>query len=501
MATVITVHGTNATGPEQGHLWWQRGSEFERDVRDFVQADDGKIDFKPFIWDGMNSEMSRRRAGTRLLREIQSLDAQGNEYCLLGHSHGGSVISHTLVESASRGKELKHLSRWITIATPFIQTRRNRLLFLRMGLIGKAAYLAALSLPLSFFWWFGNINWVFISPSGPVNVVSIAFIILILLPLLILYGAVGLFLRGQARRYAPSTLRNVAKSVGAGHLALYHRNDEAVEGLRAMGRLHLPIFGKRFAVNQMLLITAAMVPISLLTWAWNPWTRAYLLAVWSPITWLLQQATPALGELYEEYGITFYYVYVFAGGALTLVGLYLLALSILAFATPISLLASSLLSRWLDRLTWGQIRQSAFGNDTTGETAIGSLEIPTWSGRSFAPLPEDISSLLAETANEAAAQSIAKFRDAISKLAFSLSDENRQEVVAEYITWNELIHNVYFKSVSFRKLVCYAIAQSPGFSPSEKLKNVPEYEKLGQWLTAVQLHTSSPRPGSVGFPR
>jgi hypothetical protein len=84
MATIITVHGTNATGSEEGPNWWQRTSEFERDVREFVQAEDGKVDFKPFIWDGANSEMSRRKAGTKLLGEMKALETQGNKYCLVG---------------------------------------------------------------------------------------------------------------------------------------------------------------------------------------------------------------------------------------------------------------------------------------------------------------------------------------------------------------------------------------------------------------------------------
>lgn len=258
MATIITAHGTNATGPEEGHHWWQRGSEFERDVRDFVQADDGKIDFKPFIWDGANSEMSRREAGTKLLREIENLEIQGTKYCLLGHSHGGSVIGHTLVEKAFRGGELSHLSRWITIATPFIQTRRNRLLFLRLGMIGKAAYLSALSIPIGFAWPLAT--W---ARRGMHDEKLIFWSIVLgtLLPFLMFYGIALLFLRRQEKRYAPSTLRKVADSFEPRHLALYHMNDEAVEGLRAMGRFHLSIFGRRFAVNQIVLITVPAVTL------------------------------------------------------------------------------------------------------------------------------------------------------------------------------------------------------------------------------------------------
>ena len=116
MATIITVHGTKAlsreersnlwqrwwqktydiehdvVAVEEGPNWWQRTSDFERDVHEFVGADDQKINIKPFIWNGLNSETSRRKAGARLLQELQLLEMQENKYCLVGHSHGGSVI-------------------------------------------------------------------------------------------------------------------------------------------------------------------------------------------------------------------------------------------------------------------------------------------------------------------------------------------------------------------------------------------------------------------------
>ena len=71
MATIITVHGTFAAptaadpngGPMPELQWWETGSTFEKDMRQFVEARDGELNFVPFPWAGDNSEVERRDAG------------------------------------------------------------------------------------------------------------------------------------------------------------------------------------------------------------------------------------------------------------------------------------------------------------------------------------------------------------------------------------------------------------------------------------------------------
>jgi triacylglycerol esterase/lipase EstA (alpha/beta hydrolase family) len=141
MPTIITVHGTRATGPEEGERWWQKSSAFEADVSKFVSAEDRTLQFLPFIWDSRNSETSRRRAGRQLFQTIQNLERERVSYCVIGHSHRGSTIAHAIAQSAVRRRALEYLSRWITVATPFIHLRKIGFLFFRLALIGKAAYL------------------------------------------------------------------------------------------------------------------------------------------------------------------------------------------------------------------------------------------------------------------------------------------------------------------------------------------------------------------------
>jgi hypothetical protein len=42
---------------EEGINWWQKGSDFEHDVRAYVEAEDGKLEFRPFIWDAESNEL------------------------------------------------------------------------------------------------------------------------------------------------------------------------------------------------------------------------------------------------------------------------------------------------------------------------------------------------------------------------------------------------------------------------------------------------------------
>jgi hypothetical protein len=45
MVTIITVHGTFSSGPENGEHWSQKGSQFECELRRLVEGEDGKLDF------------------------------------------------------------------------------------------------------------------------------------------------------------------------------------------------------------------------------------------------------------------------------------------------------------------------------------------------------------------------------------------------------------------------------------------------------------------------
>ena len=127
MATVVTVHGTFAhagsvpetpEGSPAEPQWWQQDGTLHEELRDFVAAQDGGLAVTSFEWSGDNSEVGRRDAGAQLLRRLRELEARNEPYCLVGHSHGGSVIASALLAGAARRQPLDNLKRWITVGTP-----------------------------------------------------------------------------------------------------------------------------------------------------------------------------------------------------------------------------------------------------------------------------------------------------------------------------------------------------------------------------------------------
>ena len=262
MATIITLHGTNATGPEEGDRWWQRGSEFERDTRKLVEAEDGTLTYAPLVWSGLNSEVARRQAAEKLVERVGELEKRGEKYCIIGHSHGGSVISHALLVAANRKMPLSGMSRWITVGTPFIAPEKAWMLFSRLGVVGRSAYLTFLTLvfmfviPAVFMGWRGAILFTQTHP------LSIA--VGTLLPLVVVYGAMLYFNHRKLHHFRAANLKRARDLFAARWRAFWHRNDEAVCGLRSMGGLNIAIFEHQFAVPIFTLLTVFALPLGLL---------------------------------------------------------------------------------------------------------------------------------------------------------------------------------------------------------------------------------------------
>ena len=80
-----------------------------------------------------------------------------------------------------------------------------------------------------------------------------------------------------------------------------------------------------------------------------------------------------------------------------------------------------------------------------------------------------------------ASQSLAKFRNAISTLAFS-EDDNKGGLITNYLSWKELVHTCYFDVVAFRKIVALAISQAEGFMPTGAFLHDPAFARVGQWV-------------------
>ena len=256
MATIITVHGTNATGPEQGTRWWQQGGVLDTHLRQWVEGENGAFVLQPMIWDGANSESSRRAAAEKLLSAMDRLESVGEPYCVVGHSHGGSVAVHALRLAASQQKDLPGLARCVTVGTPFIKFSRSRWLFTRSKLLEKAVMTAMGGFAFLFF--------CFLYSEGPRAFGGPALFLYALLsaPLLASY----IWLRVvNARRfviYRPDVLQHLARLFAPRLLSLRHEDDEAIGALRSVRRLHIPFFARDFAVPALSFLALWIVPVT-----------------------------------------------------------------------------------------------------------------------------------------------------------------------------------------------------------------------------------------------
>lgn len=271
MATIITVHGTFAAptaadpngGPAPEPQWWEAGSTFEKDMRDFIEARDGELNFVPFPWAGDNSEVERRVAGDRLTKVLRDLETKSEPYCIIGHSHGGSILSDALLSNAARRRPLANLKRWITVGTPFLKLRKELWLLTRLSLMRKVIFVASMMLLLMFLVYLvasqvGGERTLFGSTFPRVWIFTG---LLASLPALVFYLALSWLDRRSMLSYHKRTTRRARTSFAPRWLPLSHPDDEAIQGLSLLPDARLDFFDKSFAVSTITLLSVITLPI------------------------------------------------------------------------------------------------------------------------------------------------------------------------------------------------------------------------------------------------
>jgi ABC-type multidrug transport system fused ATPase/permease subunit len=612
MATVVTVHGTfahsagtaDALGLNENAdpQWWQAGSSFESHTRALVHGADGKFEFVPFSWSSINSERARRNAGSSLLALLRRLEARQESYCLIGHSHGGSVIASALVESVARGAPLNGMKKWISVGTPFIELKKEHFLFSRLSLTRQVLFVASLMLLMMFlFYVVGEIL------SGAGRVSSEYYWIRLLfsgammsIPFVVLYFVFKYLDRRELFSHGRRIIRRAHELYAPKWLSLCHEDDEAVQGLRYLPSVKLHFFEKDFAVSTLTMAAIFFLPIAYLLIVTSPTimvgiadflknkvyavdqyqgAEAPIAAARDEMRRLSRSMRDAREEAeksglqpsqaedsrrkaeqlrttlrekrqkfetsYPEFAeaeralrfkrrflekdgkpcdggtlcgtghdyalnskLLFHVVTdelasavvndeigwgAFGGTLRLLVPIVLVpvvfALIALAFLAVIRLAAvriSAWLSGRLNAMTLSEIRRSAFGNDTEGEIAFAADHRPGWITPGYSNLPAEVGDKITECSNHATFQSLAKFRNAISTLAFAEGGDKKTEMVSSYLSWKELIHTCYFDVPEFRKLIARAISSAEGFSPTDRFQADPDYETTLRWLKELE---------------
>jgi hypothetical protein len=533
---------------------------------------------------------------------LRKLEQRKESYCVVGHSHGGSVIAAALMESVAKRRPLDHLQRWITVGTPFVSLRKELFLFSRLTLPRKVVLVASLMLLMMFLVYFGGelIGGTLFDRRGTQLWRFIYSGTMMSLPFLFFYTLFWVLDARSLYAYRPKLAGRVEERYGSKWLALNHEDDEAVQGLKLLPRVNLRFFQGGFATPALTLAAVFALPLIYLFLVTSPTAmvaianllrdQVYDVSQYrgadaevdaarqqmralrtklrqarqtaessgldatkaesarqeaevarkelSDLRKSLLEAHPELPKIMraqrfkrrflEEKGkpceggtlcggghnfalngallfhlVTDELASAFVdedtrwgpfGGFLRLllpavlvpVIFTALALALVMLIRYISGYVSSGLSRILNRMTHSEITRSALGNDTEGETVVGSDSRPTWMSSGYPFLPLEIGNKISDYSNQASFQALAKFRNAISTLAFSVDEEGAEGILTTYLTWRELIHTAYFEVAEFRKLLAYAISETAGFAPADAFKADPDYDRITFWRGALQ---------------
>jgi hypothetical protein len=614
VATVVTVHGTFAhtagtadalnIGEQSEPQWWQEGSAFDADLKAFASGAEGPLYFIPFSWSSANSELDRRTAGSELLHVLRQLDAQGEPYCVVGHSHGGSVIASALIESVARKRPLTHLRKWITVGTPFVGMRKERFLFTRLTLTRKVMFVASFMLFMMFLFYVGaealddaqhfrnERYYTAILFSG----------VMMTLPIVFFYLVFRFLDNRELMGYSAGSVERAKEYYQDKWLPLCHKDDEAVQGLRVLPNVKLHFFAPDFATSTLTKASVIALPLLYLFVVTSPTimlgisdflqTRVYDVQAFAREDSSATQARdelrnlgrrmrdareqaergglePAVAEearkraddlrrelfakrqqleqsfpefsnveraqrfkrrflqragrppqpceqnrlcgLGQDYALNSKLLFHVVtdelsasvvddeafggavGGILRLLVPVVLvplvfaaiALGVLAIIQYIASHVSAWLSRVLNYLTLSEVRRSTFGNDTEGEIVVGADYGPTWLEPVTFMLPVEVSDQISAHSNTMAAQSIAKFRNAISTLAFAEGEDTKSGLISNYLSWKELVHTSYFDAHEFRKIIVQAISQAEGFMPTEEFKSDGDFDRTALWLSEL----------------
>jgi len=606
MARIISVHGTFAkwdispiddeTAGPPALQWWQSGSVFEKDMQAWVAGDSGPVTVEPFEWSSANSERDRRAAAGALLERVSQIEAEGEPYCLVGHSHGGSVISTMLMRAAARKLELPNMKRWITVGTPFLEMQEEKFLFSKLPLLMKAVFVATLMLLIMFL-----IATMadFLDNKSPFaerdsTLLFFTSLTLTALPFVVFYFVSRWMQKRRLYFYRPGNIKRARDTFADRWLPLTHEDDEVVTGLRTLSGVRLSFFHENFAVSGITLASVFVLPLVYLWLLNSPAAMMWIADVLKDKVYDIQsyEATepfyrrdrkairnireqmmaerrkisdPSAGreqksdgranleilrnklknrkrEVRQTYrnhvgnerALRFKQKFLerpdgtpCRGGKLCKRGesvrinsrlLFHLVTDevarivvdedvptsnwrgVLNYALPILLVpvvfialaialvklvqsVAGLFSRFashrLDALTWDQLRRTALGNDTEAEMAVGAITRPYWIEETPARLPRAIGDAITSYSNEVTADSLSKFRNAISELAFADRSGADHNAVLKFFTWRELVHASYFEVVEFRKLLALAVARQDGFRATDDLTisgDVADYE-------------------------
>ena len=539
---LVTVHGTGSgDSADKGHQWWQHGSSFQQELAKRLHLDPTRVEIVPFHWQlGPNSEIARLAAGRALYELLKGYDKSGEDYYLIGHSHGGSVIHDALLHSVSNGRRFERLKSWCTIGTPFLDYRPTRFLFSRLGTKGLTLYTTAMGsllftaiCMLAIFFNFTPTIQLANEQLGASafslyfgrNIVPIA-----------VYGIIGLVTLFAAERfgggwYSHKHKKKVAIHYGDRWLGLWHSDDEAISALSNVRNLQAPIVPPTFLMPVIAIYLPVLLAMLFTFWvsyqygfaqkSVNPDEEQYIEYTLQRVAEKNETLMHALRKEFRpvvKWG-TFELIDIGNGSAegqaasprtiqIAIYAGWLLSTFLFgAFffvATAVAVAAFSLLARgigWplskaIDNIVWSSVREQAWGSDRRG-AFVGQIGThPPQFDEKFAPLPDAIAGKLSQNSEKSAILTLHKVRELLGMLPNQKEPVDIRAQLSQHLTWRELIHTTYFDLPEFVNLAAYGLHRAGLADLKEEFWQDASRHQVQEWYDAISAPTSAPRNAS-----
>jgi len=464
MTKLITVHGTGAgSGQDDGELWWQTGSTFLGRLADVIDL--SRVDIVHFHWDiGPNSETARRTAGKQLYRKLKSYDDNGEDYYIIGHSHGGSVTYNALLHSVQVGRPLHRLQTWCTIGSPFIDLAPRRFLVSRLDAPGLAVFTVGIALVFALLVLIAS-HFVGTEVTRLIDE-KLKGTALGHLYFPLLGAACVLALTAYAVLYAYERFMNrwisdrvkwrTAEHYAGSWIGLAHADDEAIAALRAASQFKPQIVPRNFLAQGFALIPVGLLFVSLMLLLWK-----FEGNLSKPVEQLKEFST-ALEKLKpQRFDQMFLDLMPGASGLAWWLALLTATLIVASGVVYVFKLIGNAIGRpvaaAVDRLVWSSVREQVWGDDLPAEYVRGVSSHPPMFEPRYKTLPASIAAPVADFSNLSAGDTLRKLR---SNLGISTTTSRGGDLLGSALTqlsWRELIHNTYFEIDEFVRLVAFVL--------------------------------------------
>jgi alpha-beta hydrolase superfamily lysophospholipase len=461
MTKLITVHGTGSgLDADIGALWWQEDSAFIEQMNTLLDLQ--RVEIIPFHWgEGPNSEQSRRQAGHDLYEMLDGLDEAGEDYALIGHSHGGMVIYNALQVSASKRDPLKRLVAWCTIGSPFLDVRPRALLVQRLDPPGLAVLMliaaqAFVVLTLVVGHLAGSNLTSAIDLSIGVDAFRRFYLPLLLASAMLAaigYALLYLYEWWRHQWIATSVKRRVVNLYAHNWIGLFHDDDEALAALRATST-----FKPRVVPRTVLSQFFATLPVA-----------AFAVALAAIVYWLeTELADPTRQSALKTWFQSALPENLLRSGwfpGLTVQIQWSLLLGfVLVFATAVVYVFRAIgrmlglpFSAIVDRLVWRSIREQVYGDDMYAEYVHSISSHPPMFPVKFAPLADPVASDISAISGASAIATLKKLRSQFGLFGFGEQTVDPVGSAMSQLSWHELIHTTYFDSLPFARMVSLAL--------------------------------------------